>query len=407
MSGPLTGIKVIEWSTWAIGPLAGVILSDLGAEVIKVEHPQGGDAARQLKWIAGVVDAELPHGRNALFEIMNRNKRGLTLDLQQPEALAILRRLIDGADVFLENFRPGVADRLGIGYETLRKTNSRLINASSSGYGFKGEEAQRPGLDYVGQARSGVMYAMGHPGDPPYWSASGFADIMGGIMLGFGVVAAIAARERLSVGQKVEMSHLSATMFLQYWAIGTLGLTGGSEWPRFDRRTAGNPLWNHYQCADGEWLVLALLEPERHWAAFCALVGWEDLVADPRFCTSDQQRLHRQELIALLEALFATKPRAEWERILAQNPDFVYDRVQTVGDLARDPAVLANAYLSAFQHPDLGPVNYLNFPVNLSETPAHIRSAAPRLGEHTDEILTGDLGCSATQVAALRAQGAI
>jgi crotonobetainyl-CoA:carnitine CoA-transferase CaiB-like acyl-CoA transferase len=220
-------------------------------------------------------------------------------------------------------------------------------------------------------------------------------------------VAAIAARERLGIGQKVEMSHLSATMFLQYWSIGTLLLNGGTEWPRFDRRKAGNPLWNHYRCADGEWLVLALLQPERHWPAFCAIMGLEHLLNDPRFCDAEQQRLHNTELIGILDEVFASKPRAEWERLLSQNPDFVYDRVQRLADLRHDPQVIANEYISSFLHPALGTVGVLNFPVALAATPARVRSAAPALGEHTDAILIEELGYSREQVDALRAQGAV
>jgi crotonobetainyl-CoA:carnitine CoA-transferase CaiB-like acyl-CoA transferase len=230
---------------------------------------------------------------------------------------------------------------------------------------------------------------------------------MGGIMLGFGVVAAIAARERLGFGQKVEMSHLSASMFLQYWSIGTLLLNGGDDWPRFDRRTAGNPLWNHYKCADGEWLVIALLQPDRFWRSFCSIVGLDHLVDDPRFCNAEQQRTNNTELIAVLDELFATKPRAEWERLLAQNPDFIYDRVQRVGDVANDPSVIANGYITPFLHPGLGQVATLNFPVTLKETPAQVRSAAPSLGQHTDEVLVQELGYTPEQVDALRVQGVV
>ena len=407
MTGPLDGVKVVEWSTWAIGPLAGAILGDLGAQVIKVEAPEVGDPSRHMKWVVGLVDSELPAGRNALYEIMNRNKRGLTLNLKHPEAKEILFRLVEQSDVFIENFRPGVADRLGVGYEALASMNPRLIYASSSGYGFKGPDAKRPGLDYVGQARSGVMWAMGHPGDPPYWSSAGFADIMGGIMLAFSVVTAITARERLGVGQKVELSHLSATMFLQYWSIGSLLLTGAKEWPRFDRRVAGNPLWNHYRCADDQWIALALLQPDRYWRDFCSIMGLETLVDDPRFSEAEARRIHSRELIQILEEVFATRPRPEWEQLLSQNPDFIYDRVQTISDLPDDPQVIANEYLSDFAHPDLGTVKVLNFPGKLSQTPAQVRSAAPQLGEHTLEILTEELGYSPERVADLYGQGVI
>jgi crotonobetainyl-CoA:carnitine CoA-transferase CaiB-like acyl-CoA transferase len=252
------------------------------------------------------------------------------------------------------------------------------------------------------------MWATGQPDDPPYWNTAGPADIMGSIMLAFGVVAAIAAREQLGgSGQKVELSHLSATMFLQYWSIGTLLLTGASDWPRLDRRSVGNPLWNHYRCADGEWIAIALLQPDRHWRDFCTTTALQHLVDDPRFCDAEQRRIHSRELIEILDKVFAAKPPLEWERLLSENPDFVYDRVQRLADLPSDPQIIANEYLTDFEHPALGTVKALNFPTKLSRTPARIYSAAPQLGEHTVTILSQELGYSEEKIADLLAQGAI
>jgi|DewCreStandDraft_5_1066085.scaffolds.fasta_scaffold13722_3 crotonobetainyl-CoA:carnitine CoA-transferase CaiB-like acyl-CoA transferase len=408
MRGPLTGIKVIEWSTWAIGPLAGLVLADLGADVIKVEDPQtGGDPARHIKWAGGFIDCELPKGRNALFEAMNRNKRSITLHLKHPAARELLYSLVREADVFLHNFRPGVPERLGLDYDSLSHLNPRLVYAAGSGYGPLGPDATRPALDYAGQARSGLMWAMGHPGDPPYWGSIGFADAMGGIMLAMGTLAAIAARQLQGVGQRVDASHLGASMFLQTIALGILLLSGDKEWPRFDRRAAGNPLWNHYRCQDGRWLALAMIQPDRYWHDFCDAIGQPELADDPRFQTTEQRRLNCRELVAHLDGIFATRTRDEWEEIFARYPDFIYERVQILGDLTDDPQVQANGYISDFDHPDLGPVRLLNLPLLLSATPASVRSAAPTLGQHTYQVLREELRLSDEEIARLAEAGAI
>ena len=203
--GPLSGLKVVECSTWAFGPLCGAMLGDLGADVVKIENPRRPDAARSLLMVAS-TDMTMPDGTSALFDIVNRNKRSLAIDLKAPRGCELLKELIADADIFLQNFRPGVFDQMGLGYDDLASAHPRLIYACTSGYGLQGEEAERPALDNVGQARSGMFYAGGAPGDPPNWLSYGFADIMGASMLAYGVVAAVAARERHGVGQLVETS---------------------------------------------------------------------------------------------------------------------------------------------------------------------------------------------------------
>ena len=374
--GPLTGLTVVECSTWAFGPLCGVMLGDLGADVIKVENPNQPDAGRTLLVVAS-ADMEMPDGRSALFDIVNRNKRSVAIDLKSDGGRDLLKELIAGADVFLQNFRPGVFDRMGLGYDDLAPDLPRLIYARTSGYGLNGDESERPALDPVGQARAGMFYASGEPGDAPNWISFAFADIMGASMLAYGVVAAVAARERYGRGQLVEASHLQASMWLEYWGIGAGLYKGLSDWPRLDRATAANPLFSHYQAADGEWLTLGIIDSTRHWGSFCRVLGLDGLGSDPRFADADGRWENAAALVKLLDARFAQEPRAVWEERLGSDSDLIFDRVQRIGDLPSDPAVVANDYLIDVPHPRYGSVPMIRHPVNLSATPATVRSTAP------------------------------
>ncbi len=403
----LDGVRVLESSTWGFGPIGGMMLGDLGADVIKIESPTRPDAARFVASVAGIPNL-MPDGHSALFEAVNRNKRSLALDLKTERGREIFRALITDTDVFIENYRPGALERLGLGYESLAEINPGLIHAATAGYGFKGAEAHLPALDAVGQARAGFMYSMGAPGDPPNWNTLGVADVMGATCLAYGILAALAARERNGGrGQRVEVSHIMATMWLSYWGVSVAMLTGLNEWPRFDRSAAANPLWNLYQCGDGEWLILGILEAERDWAAFCRAAGLERLTDDPRFTTLAAMGEHCGELIAILEERFASAPRAEWERRLAQEPNLIFTRVQKIGDLPSDPAVIANGYLAEHEHRRYGPTPTLRHPADLLATPAEIRRDAPELGEHSAELLAERLGFSEEQIAALAAAGVI
>ena len=395
---PLDGIRVIDWTIWQQGPVATTMLADLGADVIKIEERVGGDPGRGIVSMSGIDMGERP---NFYFEANNRNKRGLTLDLKQPEAVEIVQKLVAGADVFVQNFRKGVAGRLHLDYESLRAHNDKLIYASATGYGPEGPDSADPSFDQLGLARSGIMLAAGEPEMPPLAVAGGVADQMGAIMLAYGVLAALLARERTGVGQKVDASHLGSMMMLQGLSV-SARLMMGFALPRTPRSQAGNPLWNHYRCQDDQWLSLGMLQPDRYWADFCRALGRPEMSSDERFADIRSRSQNAEAAVALLDEAFATKPRDEWLKILRESEgDFIFTLVNSVNDLPDDPQVQANDYVIDFEHPQHGTIQMLGMPVGLSETPGRVRMPAPEFGQHSEEILL-DLGYDWDAIADLR-----
>ena len=395
---PLDGIRVIDWTIWQQGPVCSVMLSDLGADVIKVVERVGGDPGRGILRAQGLDLSDRP---NFYFEANNRNKRGITLDLKKPEAREIVYALAARSDVFVQNFRKGVAERLGLDYATLKQHNPKLIYATATGYGPEGPESGDPSFDQLGLARSGIMLAAGEPEMPPLAIAGGIADQMGAIMLAYGVLAALLARERFGVGQAVDGSHLGSMMQLQGLSVAAR-LMWGFAIPRMPRKYQSNPLWNHYQCGDGRWICLGMLQPDRYWADFCGAIGRPELATDPRFADMRTRAGNAGAAIEILDAVFASKPRDEWMRILRGGGDFIFCQVNAVDDLPDDPQVQANRYVADFDHPRFGPTQVMGLPLRLSETPGSIRLPAPEFGEHTEAVLVDLLGYTWDQVQALK-----
>ena len=403
MSMPLEGLRVIDWTIWQQGPVCSAMLGDLGAEVIKIEERERGDPGRGMLKMSGVSLADRP---NFYFEANNRNKKSIAVDLKKSAGREIIYQLAAKSDVFVQNFRLGVAGRLGLDYEALRRHNPRLIYASATGYGPEGPESGDPSFDQLGLARSGIMLAVGEPDMPPLQIAGGIADQMGAIMLAYGVLAALLARERFGIGQEVDASHLGSMTFLQGLSV-SASLMMGFAIPRMPRKYAANPLWNHYCCGDGRWLCLGMLQPDRYWADFCRALGRPELAADARFADLRVRAANAGAAIEILDEIFATKPRDDWIGILRAGGDFIFTVVNSVDDLRNDPQVRANDYIVDFDHPQFGKTQVVGIPVRLRETPGRIHSAAPEFGQHTEELLTGLLGYSWEQVAALKEQEVI
>jgi crotonobetainyl-CoA:carnitine CoA-transferase CaiB-like acyl-CoA transferase len=374
------------------------MLADMGADVIKIEQTGKGDPGRYLFAAGG---AEVKRA-NWYFESHNRNKRGITLDFAKPEGREVLYELAKKSDVFVQNFRQGVAARLGLDYDTLKAHNPRLVYASATGYGPHGAESGEPSFDHLGLARSGIMLAAGEPDMPPLAIAGGIADQMGGAMLAYGVMTALFARERTGLGQEVNGSHLGSMLFLQGLSV-SMKLMGGAAMPRVFRARATNPLWNHYRCKDGKWLALAMLQSDRYWPDFARVIGRPELATDARFANLRARAANAAECVAVIDAALATKTRDEWIQTMREDAgDFIYTIVNSVDDLPDDPQVLANDYVVTLDHPHYGPTRMVGVPVQLSETPGSVRSPAPELGQHTEEVLIEVLGFDWEQIASLR-----
>lgn len=402
---PLDGIRVLDWTVYQQGPVAASMLGNLGAEVIKIEE-RGGEPSRAIKMTAGSIPAALPQGRNYYFESLNFDKKSITLNLKHPKGLEILYKLVSKSDVFVQNFRLGVAVKLQLDYMTLIKYNPKIIYASVSGYGPRGPDAEMPSFDYTIQARSGLMFAIGEENMPPIYGSLGIADQLGGIVLAYSIIVALLSRERFGIGQEVNISSLHALAYLQGINV-SCKLLKGTEFPRFTRSKAGNPLWNHYMCGDGRWLCLAMGQSDRFWHDFCEALDIQRLENDPRFENMDQRNKNSEELIAILDTVFLSKPRQYWLDAFSKKKEMIYGVINTIGELITDPQVIDNNMIEDFEHPALGSIKKLRIPIGLSKTPPKTRLPAPEAGQHTEEILIDICGYSWSEIEELKDQGVI
>jgi crotonobetainyl-CoA:carnitine CoA-transferase CaiB-like acyl-CoA transferase len=397
--GIFSGLKVIDCASFIAAPAAATVLSDFGAEVIKIEPPGRGDPYRALPQLAG--NPSSPH--NYAWILESRNKKSLALDLTKQEAREVLHRLVAGADVFITNYPPPVRRRLGVTYDDIAPLNERLIYASFTGYGEVGEEAHRPGFDSnAWWARSGLMDVVRpHAGAPPARSVAGMGDHPSAIALYAAIVTALYRRERTGQGAHVG----SSLMANGAWANGFLiqaQLCGATFYPRQPRENALNALTNHYLCRDQRWLMLSLLDQQRQWPLLAACIGREELVHDPRFATASARQAHARELIAILDAVFATKDLTVWRAVLDAN-DLVTGAVATLEDIPGDKQMLANDVLVPFADDALLTVSS---PFWVAEADKAVPRQAPGIGEHSDEILRA-AGYAEADIARLRASGAV
>jgi crotonobetainyl-CoA:carnitine CoA-transferase CaiB-like acyl-CoA transferase len=396
----MAGIRVVELGVWVAGPSAGGVLADWGAEVVKIE-PRDGDPFRGL--FLAVSGVEMP--ANPPFELDNRGKRSITLDLGTPEGRAIALTLIDRADVFVTNVRPAGLARLGLDYESLSARNARLVYARVSGYGETGPDRDRAAYD-IGAfwSRAGIAAALTAPGAEPPYQRGAFGDHMAGMTAAGGVAAALLARERSGRGQLVTTSLLRVGVFVLGWDTNTTLRLGVAARP-LTRTTVPNPLISCYRDRDERWFWLLGLQGDRHWPDLVRAVERPEWLTDPRFASMRARREHNAELVAALDAIFATRPLAEWGEIL-DRAGMWWAPVQTTDEVINDPqAVAAGAFVDV-PLGDGGSARMVASPVDFSGTPWRPQGPAPELGQHTEEILL-ELGYDWDAIGGLKDRGVV
>jgi len=384
MPAPLEGIRVVEIASYVAAPACGALLADLGADVIKVEVPWGEIYRHSLPRFAG-YDSDFggaPH-----FHMDNRGKRSLAIDLALPQAVDALAKLVDGADVVLTNMLPERQAKYGLDPETLLAKHPHLIVGRLSGYGPEGEEANAPAFDYSSYwARTGLMDQLHEPDAPPAFQRPGMGDHSASLSLAVGILAALRTRDRDGKGQVIDVSLQHIGFYIEGNDAATTLVTGESP-PRHDRRQARNPLWNHYQCGDGRWLFLVMIESDRYWNDFIAAIGQPELAADERFASAIPRYQNSKELIQRLDQVFATRSLNEWTEAL-NGHRLIWAPVLTVSEAVADPQADANASFPTVTHPEWGEFRTVAPPLRMSGHAMPGTALAPALGADTLEILT-------------------
>ncbi|HVE23704.1 MAG TPA: CoA transferase [Acidocella sp.] len=388
--GPLTGLTVVDMSHVMAGPMCGMLLADMGADVIKLEKYPGGDDTRRST-------PPSIAGEPAAFMVMNRNKRGIVLDLKAEAGREALLRLVGNADIVIENYRKGALDKLGLGYETLQARNPRLIFCSISGFGRTGPYADRGGFDLIAQGISGVMSVTGEgPGRAPVKVGPPIADIGAGLLATIGILAALYNRQQTGLGQMVDTSLLEAGISFLHWPAAIAFATGAAPGPL----GSGHPLMAPYQAFRTADLPITLgAANDNNWRRLLQVLQAPDLAEDERFASNGGRMAHLPELAARLEAIFMTRKSAEWLAAL-DAAGVPAGPVLNVLQMADDPQVQARQMIVETAHPVAGPVKALGLPIKFSATPGEVRRPAPLYGEHTGEVLR-EHGFSEAEISAL------
>lgn len=393
--GPLAGMRVIELAHIMAGPVCGLMLGDMGAEVIKLEKLDGDDTRRTVP--------PAIEGESAAYMMMNRGKRGIALDLKAPEGAAVLRRLLAKADVLIENYRAGTMERLGLGYETLRHEFPSLVYCSLSGFGRSGPYADRAGFDLVAQGMSGLMSVTGEgPGRPPMKCGPPVTDITAGLIAAMGVLAAYTRRLKTGEGQAVDTSLFEAGITHTYWQSAIAMATGFAPGPMGSAHPLNAP-YEAFETADG-WITIGAAN-QTNWLRLLKALGMEGLAEDPRFAQNRDRMANREDLAATLAPAFKDQTSREWlARLEAEGVPA--GPVLDVNAMHSDPQTLAREMVVEVDHTRIGPMKTLGLPVKFSETPGRVHGAAPLLGEHSRAILA-EAGYDAAAIDDLIARGIV
>ena len=393
MTASLADLRVLDLTRVLVGPYATMLLADLGADVIKLEMPGQGDDARHFP----------PHvnGESAYFMSLNRNKRSMTLNLKSEAGKALFLDLVQSVDIVVENFRPGTMDRLGLGYETLIKANPRLIYAAASGFGQTGPYSQQPAYDGVVQAMGGIMSITGQPGGEPTRVGTSIGDIAAGLFTAIGILAAVHHREKTGQGQMVDVAMLDCQVALLENAIARYTAAGEVPVPIGNRHPSITP-FEPFATSDGQLMVA--VGNNRMWSRFCEAMGTPELASDPRFTTNAQRTSNYQSLRPLIASAMAQKSTAKWVSIL-EEARVPHGPINSVDMVVADPQVLAREMVVDVAHPVAGDTKLPGIPIKMDLTPGEIKTPAPTLGQHTQEILTELLGYDAEKIARLEEEG--
>lgn len=395
MTGPLTGITVLDLTRVLSGPYCTMVLADLGARVIKIEHPGRGDDTRH--WGPPFVGSE-----SAYYLSINRNKESVTLDFKHPRGREVLERLTGRADVLVENFKPGTMERAGLGWDALHPRHPRLVFASISGYGQSGPRRDEAGYDAVIQAEGGLMSVTGDADGPAYRLGVAISDIVAGLFAAQGVMAALFARERDGQGQRVDIGMLDATAALLTYQAGNFFATGQVPGRMGNRHPTIAP-YETFPTADGEMVIA--VGNDGIWQRFCPAIDRPELAGDPRFRTNRDRMAHYDVLKPELDGTLRARTRAEWTgRFHAASVPC--GAVRNVGEVLGDPHLAAREMVATLQHPTAGTTRVMGTPIKLSGTPGSVRTPPPTLGQHTEAVL-GELGYDHEMIASLKAAGAI
>ena len=374
--GPLAGMKVIELAHIMAGPVCGLMLADMGADVIKVEKPRGDDSRR-------FIPPDI-NGESAAYMMMNRNKRGIALNLKDPEALAVLHKLLLDADVVVENYRMGTMERLGLGYDDLARINPRLIYCEISGFGRTGPYAERGGFDLIAQGMSGLMSITGEgPDRPPVKVAAPISDINAGILAAMGVSAAYANMLQTGRGQKVDTSLYEAAIVQTYWQSAIAFATGESPQPLGSAHPLNAP-YQSFETSDG-WINVGAAN-QSNWLRFLTVIDAPQLDTDPRFSSNLQRIKNLPALVQILDGFLKKDTTANW-LVKMQDAHLPAGPVLEILDMHNDPQAQARDMIVDLQHPVAGAVKTIGHPVKFSETPARVVHSAPLLGQHSREVL--------------------
>lgn len=393
----LGDVTVLDLTHFLAGPYCSMLLADLGAIVVKIEEPGAGDATRHVP--PGYVHGETPYTLT-----MNRNKRGITLDLKRDAGRRIFHRMVEHADVVLDNFRPGVTERLGVHYDALKEINPRIICCSLTAYGHTGPYRHKPGYEHVIQALGGSMSVTGEPGGPPVKSGLSFIDYSTGVFGAFAVTSALNARRLTGRGQWIDLSLFDVQISMlgyhvsNYFCLGAIpGPEPGSGHPYFVP-------FQQFKTADGYMIVVAATD--RFFKSLCQALGLPEMAEDPRFAGAGNRFAHRDELIPRIQAVLLAKPTREWVEAL-EAAGVPAGPVNDVAQALADPQVEARGMVVTVDHPVCGPVKIAGNPVKMTGTPAERFRPAPLLGQHTEEVLGEMLGLTKDEVEALRSDGVV